>query len=216
MNYHASTNKRPRSCERSRWGNASSSILITHTHFLQRRRYDGGLSSGKMLFYINASVTPNCKWIGHIPFGGTLRGWITPNHMSHSGYRTKFTVVKPTYHISLHPALCEFNISSYCRPVFRSGPLNLLFLFIVCFYLERSWKNSIKKGLYGTNWRRHSCCKVKLWWIVASLDSLISSLSTNRCSWWDATITPEGELFYEYYFYWWGDFERLSTQTNPW
>lgn len=44
------------------------------TLFLQKLRYDEGLSSGKMLFSINASVTSNCKRIGHIPFSSHLRG----------------------------------------------------------------------------------------------------------------------------------------------
>lgn len=42
-------------------GQGPSSIVITHPVFLQKLRYDEGLASGKMLFYINASVTPNCK-----------------------------------------------------------------------------------------------------------------------------------------------------------
>lgn len=69
-------------------GQGSTSILITHPLFLQKLRYDEGLSSGKMLFYINASVTPNCKWIGHIPFGSHLRGRRTLIHMSHSDCET--------------------------------------------------------------------------------------------------------------------------------
>lgn len=58
-------------------------LLHIHTS-LQEWRYDEGLSSGKTLVYINASVTPNCQWIGHIPFGRHLRGaeelrftWVT-------------------------------------------------------------------------------------------------------------------------------------------
>lgn len=46
-------------------------------------------SAGETLFYINASVTPNWKWIGHIPRGCHLRGRGTLIHMSHSSWRTK-------------------------------------------------------------------------------------------------------------------------------
>lgn len=59
-------------------------IYPHYSHFQQKVTYDEGLSSGKVLFYINASVTPNCKWIGHIPFGSHLGGGRALNHMSHS------------------------------------------------------------------------------------------------------------------------------------
>lgn len=98
--YYSCTNRRNRQKNNKESGQESSYIPITHTLFLQKLRYEEGLSSGKMLFYINASVTPNWKWIGHIPFGCHLRGWRTLIHMSHSCWRTK-SWSWATYHMLL-------------------------------------------------------------------------------------------------------------------
>lgn len=45
--------------EKTRSQGKSPHIFLLLTLFLQKLRYEEGLSSGKMLFYINASVTPN-------------------------------------------------------------------------------------------------------------------------------------------------------------